>query len=92
MLHQINFIVLGRSDTEDLDYFRIYVYKYFFRYYLLFKAEKPRASDAHRHDDIALRSTEFLSCKDNDNCYVSKMNVVPFRRVPIILFNIPANV
>ena len=41
MLHQINFIVLGRSDTEDLDYLRIYVYKYFFRYYLLFKAEKP---------------------------------------------------
>ncbi len=92
MLHQINFTVLGRSDTEDLDYLRIYVCKYFLRYYLLFKAEKPRGSDVHRHDDIALHSTEFLSCKDNDNCYVLKMNVVPFRRVPIILFNIPANV
>ena len=30
MLHQINFIVLGRSDTENLDYLRIYVCKYFF--------------------------------------------------------------
>ncbi|MDQ3562361.1 MAG: hypothetical protein M3382_05120 [Thermoproteota archaeon] len=57
MLRQINFIVVGRSDTQNLDYLRIYVCKYFFRYYLLFKAEKPWGFDAHRHDDIALRST-----------------------------------
>jgi hypothetical protein len=55
--------VLGQSDRESRLSQNICLQVFFSRYYLLFKAGKPRGSDAHRHDDKQCAQHNFYLAK-----------------------------